>query len=453
MAQDAEKIKREKQRVQDEISRLQSIVLEIEKHRYKGPHIENLRRLIELCFDALSSGMDTHLERVTAHLPLRYASDILTNLRTVIKNLVDFLYVIASHSEKVPRELYYLIDAFLVQHNVPTDNYVVSVSDEMAVTGFKHVLELNNMDIWFPSFWEKMKDVRFYFIHVLSDFVGKDSSLNWPIVLHEGAHIVCYEKGIDLKYLPKISILEALKATQKTVIPRKAQKKLYVSEYLADLLVTRCIGAIYGWRFLEMYGSYGDILAPGRSHPPPDRRILKISREIRNELLVFRSAAFLRKELRLRTKEWAARPTTRVPYVDVNYILRGLLGEARGYNRHALTYHQVKRGIFNSRWYQVLKENEVNMMKFTKKSLDKFLASLQEKLIEGVPIIVDPFVLYFIFTLDFAHPEKFMHIVESKDEQDRRVRELIADCIRLQAVQEQFFTDIKPINVSVQQRR
>jgi len=447
MAQCTEKIKKEKQRVYDEIFRFRSIISSIEERRYKGPHLENLKMLMETCFDVLSSDMDAYLERSISNLPLREASNILSCFRIVIKDLVDFFYVVASNSQNIPRELYYLVDAFLARHKVSTDRYIVFISDEMAVHVFRHILELLDMPSWFPFFWNKMKNVNFYFINILSDLSRREAALNWPIVLHEAAHIVCYEREAYQLYLPKTSIFEALKLAQEEIIPKKAQKKLYVAEYLADLLVTRCAGAIYGWRFLEMYGTYGDILAPGKGHPPPDKRLLMMAREIQNELSTPKSAYFLRKELRIRTKEWPTRPTTNVRLVNVNYILKKVIPFVRKYNPHILTPSQIKKSILESSWFRVLKEYGVKKISFKSKSFQKFLISLQEKLIEGAPIIVDPFTLYYIFTLEFANPKKFMRIVESRDKRDKRIRELIADCIRLHAVEKQFLTEIQPIDI------
>jgi hypothetical protein len=338
--------------------------------------------------------------------------------------------------------MYFLLDAFLDNYSVSTE-YVLFVSDEMAVTTFEHILELNNMKNWFPLFFQKMGDKRFYFVQVISDFVEREASLDWPIVLHEMSHIVCYEKNTYTKYLPRISILEALRTIHELRLPRRAQKKLYVSEYLADLLTTRTIGTVYGWRFLENYGTYHDILDPGRAHPAPGKRVNKILTEIRKQLKMPESAKFLNKEFEPKKREWETISRRVAPDLNVDSILREILKEARKYSNYLLTHQQIKQSLLKSPWFQLLekkapKRNEVET------NIRKFLLELQEDLLRGIPLVVEPFVLYYIFTLDFSTYNKLRPILEpqgaEQEKHAQRIKELIADCIRLYSVQKQFLT-------------
>jgi len=441
MAQRADKISSEKQRVRNEVSRCTQIIFDIEGRRYKEPHIENLRKLIKDCQEALTEDLDARMEKATKYLPLTTASLLLTTMRNLIKDLVDFMYSVVSQSETVPRELYFLLDAFLESHDISEDSYILFVSDEMAVTAFEHVLKLSHMEQWFPIFFQKIGNKRFYFVHVVSDFIGREASLNWPIVLHEMAHVVCYEKNTYTKYLPSVDILEALRSVPEPIFPIKYQKKLYISEYLADLLTTRVIGAVYGWRFLEIYGTYYDILEPSRAHPSPGKRLDKIFREVRKELQMPKSANFLLKEFEPKKKEWETIPKKTDFDLNVDPILRQILKEARKYTKQLLTPQQIKQSILNSPWFQLLEHNAAER-KNVERNLKRFLANLQEDLIEGIPLVLDPFVLYYIFTLDFSTFDKLLPILEPQDEKQeehaRRIKELIADCIRLYAVQKRF---------------
>lgn len=442
MLQPEDKLNKEKQRVRNEASRFTQIILDIESRRYRGPHIESLKELLKNCQNALNEDLDERLGIATSHLPLHTASMRLSTMRNLIKELIDFLYLVVSRSERVPRELYFLLDAFLDNYSVST-RYVLFVSDEMAVTTFEHILELNNMKNWFPLFFQKIGDKKFYFVQVISDFVDREASLDWPIVLHEMSHIVCYEKNTYVKYLPKISILEALRTIHELRLPRKTQKKLYVSEYLADLLTTRAIGTVYGWRFLENYGTYHDILDPGRAHPAPGKRVSKILTEIRKQLKMPESAKFLSKEFEPKKREWETIPRRVAPDLNVDPILREILKEARTYSNYLLTHQQIKQSLLKSPWFHLLEEkapkrNEVE------KDIRKFLLELQEDLLRGIPLIVEPFVLYYIFTLDFSTYDKLLPILEPQDEEQekhaQRIKELIADCIRLYSVQKRFLT-------------
>lgn len=436
------KLNKEKQRVRNEVSRFTQIILDIESRRYREPHIESLKELLKNCHHALNEDLNARLDVATSHLPLHTASMRLSTMRNSIKELIDFMYLVVSRSERIPRELYFLLDSFLENYNV-SKRYVLFVSDEMAVKTFEHVLELNDMKNWFPLFFQKIENERFYFVQVISDFVKRETSLDWPVVLHEMSHIVCYEKHTYSKYLAKISILEALRTVHELRLPRRAQKKLYVSEYLADLLTTRTIGAVYGWRFLENYGTYYDILDPGRSHPAPGKRMNKILTEIRRQLKMPESANFLNKEFEPRKREWETIPRRVAPDLNVDPILRNILKEARKYSDYLLTHQQIKQGLLQNRWFQLLEEkapkrNEVET------DIRKFLVDLQEDLIEGIPLIVEPFVLYYIFTLDFSTYHKLLPILEPQGEEQekhaQRIKELIADCIRLYSVQKGFLT-------------
>jgi hypothetical protein len=442
MVQLEDRLNKEKQRVRNEVLRFTQLILDIERRRYRGPHIERLKELLKNCQNALDEDLNARLDVATSHLPLHIASMRLSTMRNLIKELIDFMYLVVSRSERVPRELYYLLDTFLENHDVST-RYVLFVWDEMAVTTFEHILELNNMRNWFPIFFQKIDDKRFYFVQVISDFVEREASLDWPIVLHEMSHIVCYEKNTYSKYLPKTSILEALRTIHELRLPRQAQKKLYVSEYLADLLTTRAIGTVYGWRFLENYGTYHDILDPGRTHPAPGKRVKKILTEIRRQLKMPESANFLNKQFEPRKKEWETIPRRVAPELNVDPILRRILKEARKYSNYLLTYQQIKQSLLTSPWFQQLEEkapkrNEVET------DIQKFLVDLQEDLLKGIPLVLEPFVLYYIFTLDFTTYHKLLPILEPQGEEQekhaQRIKELIADCIRLYYVQRQFLT-------------
>jgi len=439
MLQLEEKLNKEKQRVRNEVSRFTQIIHDIERRRYRGPHIESLKRLLENCQNALNEDLDARLDVATSHLPLHTASMRLSAMRSLIKELIDFMYLVVSRSERVPRELYFLLDAFLENYNVST-RYVLFVSDEMAVTTFEHILELNNMKNWFPLFYRKIGNKRYYFVQVISDFVEREASLDWPIVLHEMSHIVCYEKNTYSKYLPRTSILEALRTIHELRLPRRAQRKLYVSEYLADLLTTRNIGTFYGWRFLENYGTYHDILDPGRTHPAPGKRVNKILTETRRQLKMPKSANFLNKEFEPRKREWETIPRRVTPDLNVDPILRKILKEARKYSNYLLTHQQIKQSLLKSPWFQLLEETPKR--KEIETNIWEFLVNLQEDLLQGIPLILEPFVLYYIFTLDFSTYHKLLPILEPQGEEQekhaQRIKELIADCIRLYSVQRRF---------------
>ena len=114
-------------------------------------------------------------------------------------------------------------------------NYIIFVSDEIAMFSFLDILKSYGFDYWFPNFWEKMREKNIYFVQIVSEYNDPSSSLDWPIILHEMAHIVCDQKEIDRKFIPEMTVLEALQtvyhASERQGIPDaiviQAKKKLY----------------------------------------------------------------------------------------------------------------------------------------------------------------------------------------------------------------------------------
>ena len=438
----------EEDRVRKEISKFESLLETIKKWRYKPPHLRKFQTLIEECHNALKEKrqLSRRIREITTGVPPEIASRRMADLRFRIKRLFDVMYVVLSNSRDIPREIYFLSDIFLEYHEVPS-NYVIFVSDEIAMFSFIDVLESIGFREWYPEFWNKMRDKTFYFVQIVSEFKGKDSSLDWPIILHEIAHVICYQMKADQRYLPELSIRRALEvaySAQRQEFPEfliiLAKKKLYINEYLADLLVTRCFGAFYGWRLLKGYVSLKDIFEPGRSHPSPDKRLQRISSEVKNELQMSRCARFLDQELQLRTRELAAPPESRVPEIDVEPILSNVLSEARKYGKYVLTFTQIKESIRASTWFQTLKRRKKVRQKLGDKEFDRFLKQLQEDLLQGIPLILDPPTLYFLATLDFSNPEAISKLNDKKAE---LIRKLIADATRLYAIQHQYITKVK----------
>jgi hypothetical protein len=438
--QSSDKLEKLKQRVFDEIARFDYIVLNIEERRYRSDHIEKLKVLVSDCRAALKEDLKARMPYITGHLPTTIISRRLTKMRTVIKQLVDFMYAVTSRSAEVPRELYFLLDTFLENHHV-IGNYVLFVEDDMAVTAFEHILQINYMDQWFPIFFKKMKDAKFYFVHVVSDFITRAASLEWPLVLHEMAHIVCYERGLYSQYYIGMSILECLQAVNDKNFPVEAQKKLYISEYIADLLTTKAVGALYGWRFLEMYGTYHDILDPGLSHPPPGKRVRKMVILVRKGLQMPKSAKFLGKELRSRTTEWQAIPRKTVHELKVDSTLNRVWKIADKFSNYALTSSRVTQSLQEGFWYGSL-ESEHQKIRKSQIGTETFLKETQTDFLKGIPMIVEPFVLYYLLTLDFSDTTPLTPILKPTTELEithaQRIKELVTDTIRLYSVAKAF---------------
>lgn len=443
----AQIIEQEKERVFKEISKFESLLETIRRQRYPIPHLEKFKTLIQDCYEILNAELAKRLRDITSHVPSEISSRRIADLRFRIKSLFDIMYLALSNSFDVPREIYFLSDTFLDYHGVPRD-YIIFISDEIAMFSFMDALEWLGFPEWYPEFWSRMRERKFYFVQIVSEFNKRDASMDWPIILHEMAHIICDQKGTSQKYLPEVPVRRALDivySAEKQSFPEflvtLAKKKLYVTEHLADLLVTRCFGAIYGWRFLKEYVSLKNFFEPGRSHPSPDKRLQKISSEVKNELQMPDSSRFLDQELQSFTRALTTHVEGRSPDINVDVILTDVLGEVRNYSRYVLTYKQVEQSIRESTWFRTLKRSGKVEEKLNNKNFDQFLQQLQDDFLKGIPIIIDPPALYFIITLEFSDPEKISEL-DSTTTKATSIRELVADCVRLYAVQHRLLTEV-----------
>lgn len=443
-------IERERNRISTEISKFESLLETIQAKIYKAPHLEKFKALIEDCYDALNKKrqLSRRLREITSHVSPEIASRRLADLRFRIKRLFDVLYVALSNSFEIPRELYFLSDIFLNYHEVATD-YIIFVSDEIAMFSFIDALESIGFREWYPEFWNIMHNKKFYFVQIVPEFKKEGASLDWPIILHEIAHVICYHMGTIQMYFPELPLRSALEiaysySPERPIIPYflfiLAQKKLYITEHLADLMVTRCFGALYGWRLIKEYVSLKDIFEPGRSHPSPEKRLQKIISEVKDELQMPDCAQFLSQELEIFTEELITHPENRVPEIDVDSVLSSVLGEVRNYSKYVFTYTEVEKSIRSSTWFQLLKRRRKTREKLSSNQFGQFLKQLQDDLLQGIPIVVDPPTLYFLATLDFSNPEKISKLDDIKAE---RIRQLIADTIRLYAIKHRYVTEVK----------
>ncbi|MFX1537986.1 MAG: hypothetical protein ACFFDI_27650 [Promethearchaeota archaeon] len=441
---------RERNRIVTEISKYESLLETVRAKIYKAPHLEKFEELIEDCYVALKEErqLSKRFREITSHVSPEIASRRLAELRFQIKKLFDILYVALSNSFEIPRELYFLSDIFLKYHEVATD-YIIFVSDEIAMFSFIDALESIGFREGYPEFWNRMRNKKFYFVQVVPEFKKEGASLDWPIILHEIAHLICYHMGTIQMYFPELPLRSALEIAQSYSpesqrIPRflfiLAQKKLYITEHLADLMVTRCFGALYGWRLLKGYVSLKDIFEPGRSHPSPEKRLQKIISEVKDELQMPDCAQFLSQELKSFTEKGIMHPENRVPEIDVDSVLSSVLDEVHNYSKYIITYEEVKKSIQSSNWYQILKQKKKTREKLGNNQFNEFLKQLQDELLQGIPIVVDPPTLYFLATLDFSNPGKLSKLDDSKAES---IRELIADTIRLYAIKHRYATEVK----------
>lgn len=449
----ADFIEREKEQVRIQVQSFKSLVERIEKERYRIPHLDDFRNLIEYLQEALETDLSERLRLITSGLPEREQSQQLAEFRYRIKRLFDTMYGFLLHSFDVPRELYFLSDIFLEHHDIDV-NYIISVSDEISLWPLTILLQELGFRDMYPEFWQKISTETFFIVQIISEVAKEDKCLDWPLILHEFAHIICFEKGTEDTYFDAMSIIEALRTIgaledailfEEDPLVELATKKLYATEYLADLLVTRCFGAFYGWRFLKGWFRFRDIFEPDRYHPPSDKRIERVAIEVRDDLGMPTSSDFLFAQLEAHGGSLSKEAKNELSMLDIPQIIEDvenalyrILPETRAYADFALTPEKIEQTIRRSPWFQTMESCEGGSTKSANEHFDSFAESLHEAFLRGEPIIVDPFILYFLLTLDFSNTDGISELDEPDAEQ---IRKLVADAIRLYAVQKRYSSD------------
>lgn len=448
----AQTLVREKQRVRKEISEFSALEKFIDQKRYKPPHIREFREFITFCKNTLEKDFPDAVLRITKGYPPTEQSSRLAELRFMIKHLRELIFNFLLSSFEIPRELYFLSDLFLKYHECKA-KYLICVSEEIATLPLTYILRQLGFEEICPSFWKSIKNQEFYFVQATSGLKNTKSSEDWPILLHELAHIICHEQRIEDEYYPAVSVYLALRVMEllykKQLSPEAplvgiSTKKLYATEYLADLLVTRCFGATFGWRFVEGYVDLIDIFEPDRYHPPPDRRLERIAAEVGPELNLLHFSELLQKKKQVLVGELEHTMRERIDYLDVDVLLKDvnsvldkLLKEIRKRYTYSLTTGKIRENIQESPWFRLLsrvRRRRKIESKISENNFLEFLEELKRDFSEGTPIIVDPPTLYLIYMLESTAPSDSKHKIEDKE----LLNELIADSIRLYAVQHLF---------------
>jgi hypothetical protein len=439
------------EKIEKEINKFSQLSRSIKERSYSNPHLKEYAKLIDDCQRILKKNLTKHLRPLIDSLETEDEKDVLLfDFRSRIKRLFDIFYGFLVNSQKVPRELYHLSDIFLDSQGEKAD-YVVCISEEVAMLPLSHIVRNLGLHVVYPEFWEEVKNRKFYFVQVLPELADTRASLNWPIVIHEIAHIVCFNRKYDDRYFPSISVFHALRTMEsldrKEVKPEEAivelaTKKLYATEILADLLVTMYFGAVFGWRFLREYVDLQDLFEPDRRHPYADIRVQRVADEVKENLRMPQSARFLEQELGSYERTLPRLGNGRVNRPDLSNLLADadkelltLNAEIRRDTETALTFEKIKQRIRESSWYRMQKSKARAEQKLDDKNFQTFLQQLHKEIIGGKPIVVDPPVVYFLITLGFSEKE----IPSQGTKQGRHVLELVADLIRLHAIQEKVF--------------
>jgi len=448
-------IRKERQKIREEINEFDTLLDYIDRRSYRSPHLVYFQEYLKHCKKALLKDLDSSLDKITEGFSTTEKSSKLRDFRSNLKHLRDLLLKFLLSSE-VPRELYWLCDLFLEYNNTRAE-YLICMSEEIASLPMSYILMRLGLNETHPSFWNQMKDSDFYFIQVTSNFKEPSSAIDWPIILHEISHVICKEKKIDERYLEPISVYTALRLLDQFstgLLPPNSPlidavtRKLYVTEYLADFFVTKCLAGAFGWRFLEKYVSLVDIFEVDRdrAHPPPDKRLQRMLTDIKRHIKNPAVPQFLEAGLAELMGREGKNVDKRLEKLDVGTIekdvepaLNEITKMLNTEYKYTLTDDRIKESIQETQWFKLLSKlsSKAAVKKYlSQKRFDAFLRQLSDNFADATPIVADPSTLYYLVMLRYLPSTKSTSAINKTEEEV--LSKLIADAIRLYSIQRTF---------------
>jgi hypothetical protein len=449
-------VEKEIEKTAEQINSFDTIVATIDRKRYRVHHIDDFRHIVLNCRQLLNTDLRGRLRSEIKDLETKEQIKELDTYRSMMGRLAQRLYDITANSLDIPYELYSICDNFLDYYKVQPQ-YIIYVSDEIALTPFSFILQDIKFEeeYFFKEFWNQISQEEFYFVQIVSDLAKMDSSIDWPVVLHEIGHMICSELGFDDRYFKGTSVYDALMTMlgsfKNVPFPRKvgvpiAAKKLYGSEFLADYLVTRCYGPTFGWRFARRWVNFRDIYEPSRSvetHPEPEARLKSIINEVKTNLGMPEAAAFLEKESAACIVGESDKKENKVS-LDLetlkNDVEKAIAPVKVGLSKHpkfVLTPQRINESIATSMWSNMVATREGTGRRAVSIT-QELVKRLADDLLKGKPIVVDPPVIYYLLISECMHSSRKLRKIEEKTDDARMLREFIADLVRLYYDQSQF---------------
>src|SRR5437867_5064207 len=254
----ARSIEREKEKVRIELKSFEQFLKELESDAFKADYFDRFRQIVVTINKAFKDSIEKRLAAFTTGPPLQETSIELDDLKSMIGAVYNLLYItIFKNMTGIPREIYYFTDTFLENCSVSV-NYVVCLGEQIQVTDFRWFLLSHQFDLKYPEFWESIKDQRFYFVQFVRKLTDRNRSLDWPLLIHEMAHIVDMNKGIVSQTIADTDYYKAYQVLRHRELYsdehyQSAKKISRLGEYVADYLATRYLAGAFVWRFLQEY--------------------------------------------------------------------------------------------------------------------------------------------------------------------------------------------------------
>lgn len=327
------------------------------------------------------------------------ASQRLDSLFRNVETALAFLSNVAVCQTDVPRELYQVIDWFLGRFRRlrSKPQYILLIGSDLATLDFRHWLEL-----LFPRLTKLHKRFAassFSFIHLPGWIVPSASALDWPLIFHECAHAV---ENIENVIGPLFPYLPpnwgALNRLAKQNDPQ-AQEALLTHELVCDYLATCASGPVFVWRFTRDQFSVSRVIHQSSSHPTPDIRIgrlISVLRELDFASATGKAESMLTELLR-----------------DVKKSAPQLVAEQaadRAQKKYSPRIRQFR-----------IKEFRAGL----RQARGAGTTGLFDDILRKRPVLLDPACLFTLVAFD----ERC---------EDPRLAELLADSLRLHAIQSQY---------------
>jgi len=428
----------EREMVLGEVSAFRELIKELEDDPKVFPHLDGFRDVVKAIHESIERTINNRLDLVsTAGLAFEEISRRIRALRALIHALHSFLYGTYIAMRPIPRQMYYLADHLLRSYDVKCD-YVISVSDRIQIVSLSDLLKSYRCDLTYVEFWDIIKDREFYFVQIVSKISTPDRFLDWIMMLHEIGHIIDAEKEIVQRYIPELSVLDAIRIVKGdgdaygTVLYEKAKKKLHATEFAADLIVTETYGGVFGWRLLKEYGHWVDVFEHPTTHPLTNQRVSIMIDELRSFLALEPVSRLLQAELQERG--WSEDASAFSVIVELPQIRATI----RTYAVFKLTMEKIRDELFSKFGH----EN-------SHPEIEDRLRLVQRNLLQGRPTILSPPLLYYVYIYglwDSEITQQRSEIIQEMlkklgmlpHEFEARIGELLSDCVRLFCVREEW---------------
>jgi len=388
----ARSIEIEKQKVRAELKPFDEFLKELESDAFKADYFKSFRQIVVTIHDAFKSTIDPRLAAFTTGPPLAETSIELDDLKSMIGAVYNLLYItIFKNMTGVPRELYYFTDTFLEDCSLSA-NYVLCLGEQIQVTDFRWFLLSHQFDLKYPEFWGLVKGHRFYFVQFVRKLADRNRSLDWPLIIHEIAHIVDMSNGIvshtisDSDYYKAYQVLrhKDLYSEGQYALAKKVSR---IGEYVADYLATRYLAGAFPWRFVREYLTIARIFEEPKTHPDFDKRVEEMIELIKEGLNLPEISGAIEAEFLIWLKDSGKSRTLphEREYAELDEVFK--------YAGSSMRFSATKQAIRDA----LKRKLRGTLGERLDENLGGVLADLQKDFLRGRPIIVHPAVSFLIY--------------------------------------------------------